>query len=146
MGEQPVRVDREWGQPSGTTIMLYRTAADAVLLLHLAFIVFVVLGAALAARWRWVVWLHAPAAAWGVFVELTGRLCPLTDVENAFRQRAGQAGYAGDFLEHYLLAIVYPEGLTREAQFVLAGVVLLVNAALYGWLYRNHRLPGQRAS
>jgi hypothetical protein len=84
--------------------MPYRLAAEAVLLLHLAFIVFAVLGAALTARWRWVVWVHVPAAAWGFFVELTGRVCPLTDAENALRIRAGQSGYSESFLEHYLLS------------------------------------------
>ncbi|HMA08137.1 MAG TPA: DUF2784 domain-containing protein, partial [Ramlibacter sp.] len=118
----------------GVATMLYRLAAEAVLLFHLAFIVFVVAGGALAARWRWVVLVHLPVAAWGFFVELTGRVCPLTPAENYLRHRAGQSGYAQSFVEHYLLAIVYPEGLTREAQFVLAGGVVIVNLAIYGWL------------
>ena len=124
--------------------MAYRLAADAVLLLHLAFIVFALLGAALIARWRWVVWLHLPAAAWGAFVELSGSICPLTDLENAWRLRAGLSGYEGSFIEHHLLALIYPDGLTREIQFVLALVVLLVNLALYGWLARTGRLWSRR--
>lgn len=124
--------------------MAYRLAAEAVLLLHLAFIVFALLGAALIARWRWVVWLHLPAAAWGAFVELSGRICPLTHLENAWRLEAGLSGYAGSFIEHYLLALIYPDGLTREIQFVLALVVLLVNLALYGWLARTGRLWSRR--
>jgi hypothetical protein len=124
--------------------MAYRLAADAVLLLHLAFIVFALLGAALIARWRWVVWLHLPAAAWGAFVELSGRICPLTDLENAWRLKAGLSGYEGSFIEHHLLALIYPDGLTREIQFVLALVVLLVNLALYGWLARTGRLWSRR--
>lgn len=119
--------------------MLFRLAADAVLLLHLAFILFALLGALLALRWRWVPVIHLPAAAWGFFVELTGRVCPLTDWENHFRLLAGQAGYAESFIEHYLLALIYPEGLTREIQFVLAGVVIVVNVVLYGWLLRRRR-------
>ena len=115
--------------------MLYRVAAEAVLLLHLAFIAFVIVGAALAARWRWVVVVHLPAATWGFFVELTGRICPLTYAENYLRVRAGQAGYSESFIEHYLVAIVYPAGLTREIQFVLAGVVVVVNIAIYAWLF-----------
>lgn len=119
--------------------MAYRLAADATLLLHLSFIVFVVLGGLLAWRWRWVPLLHGPAAAWGAFVELSGRACPLTDLENHFRQLAGQAGYGEGFIEHYLLAIVYPAGLTRDMQFALAGVVVAVNAVVYARLWWRRR-------
>lgn len=119
--------------------MLYRFAADGVLLLHLAFIAFALVGAALAARWPWIVAIHLPAAAWGFFVELSGRVCPLTYAENHFRIRAGQSGYAESFIERYLLAIIYPEGLTREIQFALAASVVLVNAGIYGWLIRRYR-------
>lgn len=119
--------------------MLYRLAADAVLLLHLAFILFALLGALLALRWRWMPVIHLPAAAWGFFVEFTGRVCPLTDWENHFRLLAGQAGYAESFIEHYLLAVIYPDGLTREIQFVLAGIVVIVNVVLYGWLLFRQR-------
>ncbi len=119
--------------------MLYRLAAEGVLLLHVAFIVFVVLGAALAARWRWLALVHVPAAAWGFFVELTGRVCPLTYAENYLRIRAGQSGYAESFIEHHLLAIIYPAGLTREVQVVLAAVVVIINVAIYGWLFYRRR-------
>ncbi len=115
--------------------MLYRLAADAVLLLHLAFIAFVVLGAALAARWPWLPLVHLPAAAWGVFVEITGRLCPLTSAENHLRAQAGQSGYAESFIEHYLLSIIYPAGLTREIQWGLAATVVTINVAIYAWLF-----------
>lgn len=114
--------------------MPFRLAADAVLVVHLAFILFALLGAALAPRWRWTPIVHVPAAAWGFFVELTGRICPLTHLENYLRIKAGQSGYAESFIEHYLLAVIYPEGLTREVQFVLAGVVVITNAAIYAWL------------
>lgn len=121
--------------------MLYRLTAEAVLLLHLAFIAFALVGAAFAARWRWLVVVHIPAAAWGFFVELTGRLCPLTYAENFLRVRAGQSGYTESFIEHYLLAILYPAGLTREIQFVLAGVVVVINVAIYAWLfYSRHTM------
>lgn len=123
--------------------MLFRLAADAVLLLHLGFILFALLGAALALRWRWMPVVHLPAAAWGFFVELTGRVCPLTDWENRFRLLAGQAGYAESFIEHYLLAVIYPAGLTREIQFVLAGIVVIINVALYGWLLLRRRGSGR---
>lgn len=119
--------------------MFHRLAADAVLLLHLAFIVFVVAGGLLALRWRWASLLHLPAAAWGAFVELSGRICPLTPLENALRLQAGQAGYEGSFIEHYLLALIYPAGLTHGIQFVLAALVLGVNIAVYAWVWRRRR-------
>jgi hypothetical protein len=117
--------------------MLDRLAADAVLLVHFAFIAFVVLGGLLALRWRGLAFLHLPAAAWGFYIELSGGLCPLTHLENALRRRAGQAGYTDSFVEHYLLPLIYPATLTREVQFVLAAVVVIVNLAVYAWvLYR----------
>jgi len=119
--------------------VFFRLAADGVLLLHVGFILFAVLGAALATRWRWIPYVHLPAAAWGVFVELSDRICPLTYLENHFRAMAGQSGYTDSFLEHYVLAIVYPAGLTREIQFALAGVVIVVNIALYGRLFLRRR-------
>lgn len=119
--------------------MAFRLAADGVLLLHLAFILFALLGATLSLRWRWMPYVHVPAAAWGFFVELTGRVCPLTHMENYFRIKAGQTGYAESFIEHYILNIIYPSGITRDTQFVLAGVVVVVNVAIYGWLlYRRY--------
>ena len=123
--------------------MLYRLAAETVLLLHLAFIVFVIAGAAGAARWRWLPLIHLPAAAWGVFVELTGRLCPLTTAENYLRLKAGAAGYNDSFIEHYLLAIIYPAGLTQEIQFALAAAVVVINAAIYAWIFYRRRSSRQ---
>ncbi|MYN02866.1 DUF2784 family protein [Pseudoduganella sp. DS3] len=119
--------------------MLMRTAADAVVLLHLGFIIFALFGALLALRWSRLVCLHLPAAAWAVYIELSGKACPLTYIENDLRQQAGQQGYAGGFVEHYLLPVIYPTGLTPAVQFVLAGVVLVVNLMLYGWLWRRRR-------
>jgi Protein of Unknown function (DUF2784) len=120
--------------------MFYRLGAEAVLVLHFAFIAFVLFGAVLAVRWGWVVVMHLPAAAWGCFVELTGRVCPLTYVENYLRNRAGQSGYSQGFIEHYLLPVIYPAGLTQQIQFVLAGVVVLVNVLTYGWLLYRRRV------
>ena len=120
--------------------MLLRIAADSVLLLHLAFILFVLLGGAMTVWWRWSPLVHLPAAAWGFFVELAGRVCPLTYLENYFRIKAGQSGYTESFIEHYLLDIIYPSGLTREIQFALAGVVIVVNIIIYGWLFYRGRL------
>jgi len=119
--------------------MFSRLAADGVLLLHLAFILFALLGALITVRWRWMPFVHIPAAAWGFFVELTGRNCPLTDLEIYLRIEAGQAGYGESFIEHYLLGIIYPSGLTRETQLILAGVVVVVNIAIYGWLISRRR-------
>ncbi len=122
--------------------MFYALAAESVLLVHLAFIVFVMLGGWLAIRHRaWAV-VHLPAAAWGAYVELSGRICPLTVWENALRVRAGQAGYQGSFIEHYLLAIIYPAGLTRTMQFGLAALVIAVNAAVYRRALRHRRAAG----
>lgn len=119
--------------------MLFRLAAEAVLLTHLAFILFALLGAAIAVRWRWIPVVHLPAAAWGFYVELTGRICPLTYLENYLRIKAGLSGYTESFVEHYLVAIIYPAGLTREIQFALAAVVIVVNLAIYGWLFVRER-------
>jgi hypothetical protein len=117
--------------------MLYRLGAEAVVLVHFSFIAFVLFGGLLALRWRWIVAAHLPAAAWGCLVELTGRICPLTYVENYLRSRAGQSGYPEGFIEHYFLPVIYPAGLTRQIQFVLAGVVVILNVVAYGWLLRR---------
>ena len=122
--------------------MLYRVAADAVLLLHLAFIVFAVLGGLLVLKWRWLAWLHLPAAVWAAMIEFAGWYCPLTPLENSLRYAGGQQGYSGGFIEHYLVALIYPSGLTREVQVALGLVVVVLNAAVYGlvlWRLRSRR-------
>jgi len=124
--------------------MLYRYAAEAVLLLHLLFIAFVVLGSLLTVWRRRVLFIHLPAAAWGAFVELTGRVCPLTSLENTLLIKAGTAGYSESFVEHYLLRIIYPEGLTREIQYILGGLVMVVNVSLYLWLFHRLRVENQK--
>jgi hypothetical protein len=111
--------------------MLFRLAAEAVLL--------ALLGAAIAVRWRWIPVVHLPAAAWGFFVELTGRVCPLTYLENYLRIKAGLSGYTESFVEHYLVAIIYPASLTGDIQFALAAVVIVLNMAIYGWLFVRER-------
>ncbi len=118
-----------------------RLAADLVVILHAAFVVFVVSGGLLALRWPAAAWLHLPAAAWGAAIELTGWMCPLTPLENALRLRAGDDTYAGDFIARYLLAALYPEGLTREVQFALGAAVLIINAAVYSIVVRRARAP-----
>ena len=121
--------------------MGFRLLADATVVLHLAFVAFVLGGGLLAARWPRAAWLHLPAAAWGAWVELTGSLCPLTPLENWLRRRAGGGAYASSFVEHYFLPVLYPASLSRELQWALGALVLLVNAAVYGWiLLRRARL------
>ncbi|HMN45307.1 MAG TPA: DUF2784 domain-containing protein [Povalibacter sp.] len=124
--------------------MLVRVLADAVLVIHLAFVIFVVAGGFLALRFPRVAWLHVPAALWGAWIEFSGRICPLTPLENSLRRRGGEAGYGGGFIDHYIMALLYPEGLTREVQFVIGGGVLLVNVIAYTLLVR--RLQRRRAS
>ena len=116
---------------------MWQLAADAVLVLHAGFIVFVLFGAVMARRWRWWPLLHLPAAGWGAWVSASGAVCPLTPLENTLRQAAGLAGYQGGFVEHYLLAMIYPDGLTRPVQWALGALVLLVNLALYSWVWRG---------
>ena len=112
--------------------MLYRWLADLIVVVHVAFVLFVVLGGFAVLRWPGVAWIHIPAVAWGVWVEFTGWICPLTPLEQTLRARAGEAGYAGGFIQHYLLRALYPAGLTRQVQWALGVLVLLVNVAAYG--------------
>ena len=117
--------------------MGYILLADAVALLHALFVLFVIFGALLALRWPRAIWAHAPALGWGLLVECTGLICPLTPLENRLRVQGGEAGYTEDFLSHCLLSILYPEFLTRELQFVLGGFLLLLNLSLYAWIWRK---------
>ncbi|MCY1423804.1 hypothetical protein D9M71_395300 [compost metagenome] len=121
--------------------MLYHLAASATLLLHLAFILFVMLGAFLLLRWPRLAWLHLPAAAWGAYIEFSHGICPLTPLENQLRRRAGAEGYAGGFIEHYLLPLIYPGNLTDGMQLAFGLIVVLFNGALYGWLLLRRRRP-----
>ena len=123
--------------------MAHLLAANAVLLLHLFFICLVMLGGLIVLRRPWFAVVHVPAAVWGALVEAFGWYCPLTDLENALLRRAGEEGYAGGFVERYLLAVIYPDGLTRETQIVLAVLVVLINAAVYG-LVLKRRLGRKR--
>jgi hypothetical protein len=119
--------------------MLYEMMADFVLVLHLGFILFVVLGGLVVLRWRWVAWAHLPAAAWGTLVEVTGWICPLTPAEIALRRAAGGAAYETTFLERYLVPIVYPSVLTRELQIAIGVLVLGINLSVYGLVWRKAR-------
>lgn len=126
----------------GTTI--YRWLADAVLAVHAAFVAFVVLGGLAVLRWPKLAWVHVPAAAWGALIEFSGWICPLTPLENAWRMRAGEVGYTGGFIEHYLWPALYPAGLTRATQLALGAGVLLVNLTAYGLLYRRRHRASKR--
>lgn len=127
--------------------MLSRIAADLVLAVHLGFIVFVILGGLLLLRFPKIMYLHIPAAVWGAVVEISGRICPLTTWENDLRQSAGESGYAESFVEHYLVPIIYPAGLTRDVQLTLAGIVVFANLVIYGWLlYRWNRSRARESS
>jgi uncharacterized protein DUF2784 len=108
--------------------------ADLVVALHLAFVLFVALGGLLVVRWPTLAWLHLPAAVWGIWIEFSGRICPLTPLENALMRRAGESGYSGGFIEHYILPVLYPPGLTRGVQVGLGVIVIALNAGIYGYL------------
>jgi hypothetical protein len=114
--------------------VLARIAADLLVLFHLGFILFVAAGALLALRWPRIVWAHLPAAVWGALIELNGWLCPLTPLENRLRLAGGDAGYSGGFIDHYIMPLVYPPGLSRELQIALGCVVIIVNGLVYGVL------------
>ncbi len=117
--------------------MTYRWAADALAIVHFGFVLFVALGSLLALKWPRVAWVHVPAALWGAAIEFGGWICPLTPLENRLRLLGGEAGYEGGFVENYLLALLYPEGLTRRMQIALGALVLMVNFIAYAWLARR---------
>ncbi|MBI2834577.1 MAG: DUF2784 domain-containing protein [Acidobacteria bacterium] len=118
---------------------VFRLLADATVVAHAAFAVFVVAGGLLVARWRRVAWVHVPAAAWGIAIEYGGWICPLTPLENWLREGGGDAAYPGDFVAYYVLPALYPEGLTRTMQVVLGTAVLAVNVIAYWPVFRRHR-------
>ena len=113
--------------------------ADAIVALHFAFVLFVVLGASLVLRWPRVAWFHVPAVVWGALVDFTRWICPLTPLENRLRRSAGETGYQGDFIAHYVLPVLYPNGLARRDQLVLGGAALAINIAIYVLVLVRHR-------
>ncbi len=122
--------------------MILQLLADLVLVAHLGFIIFAVFGGLLVLRHRWVPLVHLPSVAWGAFVELTGRVCPLTPFENALRRGGGDAGYPGGFIEHYLVPIVYPEALSANAQALLAVGLVVFNATVYAVVLQRRQRSG----
>jgi hypothetical protein len=116
---------------------MYLLLADLVLIVHLAFVAFVLCGGLVALRWRWIAWLHLPAVAWGAIVEFTGWICPLTPLENWLRAQGGETSYRSDFIAQYLLPVLYPGDLTRDLQLLLGTGVVVLNTAIYWWLWRS---------
>jgi hypothetical protein len=114
--------------------VIYLLLADALVILHFAFIVFVVLGALTVYRWPKMAWSHIPCALWGAWIEVTGGICPLTPIEVRLRSMGGTQGYTGGFIEHYLDGLIYPAGLTRLDQLFLGGLVVVINLSAYGFL------------
>ena len=123
--------------------MLYDLLATAVVLLHFSFVLFVVGGGLLLYKWPWLAWLHLPAVIWAALLEFNGWICPLTPLEQLLRAAAGQAGYSGGFVDHYLLPLLYPVGLDGDMQLILGSLVVIINVLVYGVLgwHRKGRRP-----
>jgi hypothetical protein len=114
--------------------MIYRLGADLVLIVHLGFVLFVVLGGLLVLRWTWLIWIHLVAVFWGALIEFCGFVCPLTPLEGRLRELGGEVRYQGDFIGHYITEVLYPSGLTRPLQMWLGILVLLSNVLVYGYV------------
>jgi hypothetical protein len=118
--------------------VIFRIAADMLVVLHLGFILFVVLGGLAVLKWGRLAWLHLPAAAWGALIVINGWICPLTPLEHYLRRAGGQAGYSGGFIDHYLMPIIYPVGLTRKLQITMGVALVVGNLLIYGWVVARH--------
>jgi hypothetical protein len=118
--------------------------AGVVVAVHIAFTAFAVAGGVLVRRWPRTAWIHLPAVVWAAYIELSGGICPLTPLENTLRARAGLESYEGDFVARYVFPVLYPQGLTREVQWLLGCGVLAVNAAVYTWAWRAQSARPQR--
>ncbi len=117
--------------------MPYAFLASSLVIFHLGFVLFVIFGAGLLFRWPGLIWLHVPALAWGIYVEFTSSICPLTPLENHWRRKAGQAGYDGGFIDHYIMSTLYPDGLTPTVQLVLGILMVVFNVIVYGLWIRS---------
>src|SRR5918994_72394 len=126
-------------QMMNTAQTIYPLLADLVVWIHLAFVVFVVIGGLLIMKWPGLIWIHLPAVGWGIIIELSGWICPLTPLENWLRHKGGEENYHSDFVAHYLLPMLYPQGLARKSQITLGALVVVVNVAIYGWIYRTRK-------
>lgn len=119
--------------------MIYRFLADVLLVFHLSFAIFAGVGALLVLRWPRLRWVHVPVAAWGALIMFGGWICPLTPLEKYLRRLGGQAGYEGGFLEHYIISVLYPAGLTRGLQIGIGLFVVAVNGFVYGRMIARRR-------
>ena len=117
---------------------MLQLAADLLVVAHFTFICFVLLGGLLVLKWPRMVFVHIPAAVWGALLEFQSWLCPLTPLEQHLRTAAGEAGYSGSFIEHYLLPVIYPANLTPDLQLLLGLAVVTINTAIYGWLLARY--------
>jgi len=126
--------------------MIYHFFADLVVVLHLLFVFFVMLGGLLVLRWRAFAWLHVPAVFWAAMIEFSGWICPLTPLENHLRIKGGSSGYATGFVEHYIIPLLYPSQLTRELQIFLGMLVLIVNLVIYFWVWQPWKSREQKHS
>ena len=118
--------------------MVYQILADFLVVLHFVFICFVFVGGLLVLRWQWLALIHLPVVLWGALVELMSWVCPLTPLENWLRRAAGGQGYSGGYIEHYLIPIIYPGGLTHEIQLILGGFVIVINVIIYTVVFRRY--------
>ena len=117
--------------------MLKLLTADLIVLIHFAFILFVILGGFLVMKWKWFIWLHVPAAVWGALLEFFGWICPLTTLENELRRNNDREAYSSGFIEHYIIPVIYPEELTRDIQIVLGIAVVFLNLFIYMWCFKK---------
>ena len=120
--------------------MLDHWLANLVVLIHFGFLLFVSIGGVVVLRWRWLAWIHVPAALWGVLIEIGGWICPLTPLENLLRHRAGEVGYQGGFIDRYISGVIYPQGLTRPSQMVLGILVLAINVGVYVLYFTRRKI------
>jgi len=125
--------------------MRYRILADATVILHFAFVLFVAFGGLLVLRWRKLAWIHLPAAVWGALIEIANWTCPLTTYENTFRVRAGMQGYGEGFIAHHIYRLIYPAGLTRGIQIAIAIFVFAINTAVYAKVFPIRFRPRRQA-
>ena len=119
--------------------MIFRLLADATVIIHLAFVAFVVCGGLLVLRWRRAAWFHLPAAAWGAWIEFAGWICPLTPLENWLRLQGGSTTYSTSFVERYVLPVLYPASLSRDVQWTLGALVIALNVMVYAMVLRSRR-------
>lgn len=119
--------------------LIYSILADIVIFVHFLFIIFVVLGGLLVVKWSWIKFIHIPAAIWGALIEIQSWVCPLTPLEVRFKMKAGESIYEGGFIEHYIMPIIYPPGINRKMQIILATVVIVINLGIYSWILYNSK-------